>query len=63
MSFYIGVLVFCLQNQGCYFIKINDTFDKIENCQTAVRQWDKYARDQGLETEYTCLEFTLKSNV
>jgi hypothetical protein len=44
-------------------MKINDTFDKIEQCQVAVRQWDKYARDNGLETEYTCMEITLKSNV
>ncbi len=63
MSFYIGVLVFCLQNQGCYFLKINDNFDKIENCQKAVRQWDQYARKEGLETEMACLEVTLKPNV
>lgn len=63
MSFYIGVLVFCLQNQGCYFIKINETFDKIEQCQAAVRMWDQYARKEGLETEMACLEVTLKPNV
>ena len=63
MSFDIGGLVFCLQNQGCYFIKINDTFDKIENCQKAVRMWDQYARKEGLETEMACLEVTLKPNV
>lgn len=62
MSFFIGVLFFCA-NGSCYFMKINDTFNKIEQCQTVVRQWDKYAREQGLETEYTCLEVTLKSNV
>jgi hypothetical protein len=62
MSFFIGVLFFCA-NGGCYFMKINDTFDKIEQCRAAVRQWDKYAREQKLETEYTCLEITLKSNV
>ena len=44
-------------------MKINDTFDKIEQCQVAVRQWDKYARDNGLETEYTCMEVNLKANV
>jgi hypothetical protein len=63
MSFYIGVLVFCLQNQGCYFLKINENFDKIEQCQKAVRQWDQYARKEGLETEMACLEVTLKPNV
>jgi hypothetical protein len=63
MSFYIGVLVFCLQNQGCYFLKINDNFDKLESCQKAVRQWDQYARKEGLETEMACLEVTLKPNV
>ena len=62
MSFFIGVLFFCA-NGGCYFLKINDTFDKIEQCQAAVRQWDKYARENGLETEYTCLEVNLKANV
>jgi hypothetical protein len=62
MSFFIGVLFFCTDG-GCYFMKINDTFDKIEQCQAVVRQWDKYARDNGLQTEYTCLEVTLKSNV
>jgi hypothetical protein len=62
MSFFIGVLFFCTDG-GCYFMKINDSFDKIEQCQAAVRQWDKYARDNGLQTEYTCLEVTLKSNV
>ena len=60
MSFYVGVLFFCLQNQGCYFLKLSDTFEKIEQCQKAVRQWDQYARKEGLETEYTCLEFTFK---
>jgi hypothetical protein len=63
MSFYIGVLVFCLQNQGCYFLKINENFDKIEQCQKAVRQWDQYARKEGLETEMACLEVTLKPNI
>jgi len=63
MSFYIGVLVFCLQNQGCYFLKINENFDKIEQCQKAVRLWDQYARKEGLETEMACLEVTLKPNV
>ncbi len=62
MSFFIGVLFFCA-NGGCYFLKINETFDKIEQCQVAVRMWDKYARENKLETEYACLEVTLKPNV
>lgn len=62
MSFFIGVLFFYANNAG-YFIKINDTFDKLEQCQAAVRQWDKYAREQGLETEIACLEINLKANV
>ena len=62
MSFFIGVLFFCA-NGSCYFLKINDTFDKIDKCQAAVRMWDKYAREQGLEPEIVCLEVNLKSNV
>jgi hypothetical protein len=44
-------------------MKINDTFDKIEQCQKAVRQWDQYARKEGLETIYTCLQVDLKANI
>lgn len=62
MSFFIGVLFFCM-NGDCYFFKINDTFDKIEQCQAAVRQWDQYARKEGLETVYTCLPVDLKANI
>lgn len=62
MSFFIGVLFFCV-NSDCYFFKINNTFDKIEQCQTAVREWNQYARKEGLDTAYTCLEVTLKPNV
>ena len=63
MSFYIGVLFFCLQDQGCYFLKINNTFDKIETCQKEIREWDQYARKEGLKTEMACLEVTPKTNV
>lgn len=62
MSFFIGVLFFYANGSG-YFLQINDTFDKLEKCQAAVRMWDKYAREQGLETEMTCLEINLKSNI
>jgi len=62
MSFFIGVLLFCV-NSECYFMKINDTFDKIEHCQKAVRQWAEYARKEGLEPIYTCLQIDLKANI
>lgn len=63
MSFYIGVLFFCLQDQGCYFLKIDDTFDKIETCQKEIQEWIQYARKEGLKTEMACLKVTLKPNV
>ena len=44
-------------------MKINDTFDKIEPCQKAVRQWAEYARKEGLEPIYTCLQVDLKATI
>jgi hypothetical protein len=63
MSFYVGVLFFCLQNQGCYFLKLSDTFDKIEQCHKAVRQWERYASAEGIKSEMTCLEIYLKPTI
>ncbi len=62
MSFFIGVLLLCI-NSECYFLKINNTFDKIEQCQQVVRQWGQYARKEGFDPIYTCLQIDLKANI
>ena len=62
MSFFIGVLFFCLQGE-CYFVKLQDNFDKIEQCQEAVKQFHDYATKERIKPAMVCLKVDLKANI